>query len=660
MNYEKEQPVKWPTDGHHHRMLDNEHVYVTNAVKNYLTSDRVQFLISGKGMGKTLLLRYKRQETTKLAKEGIDLLPENGELDTPSFNGKYKIDYKEMYEVEFWADLWYFSIVISTVIFSFSRKSSVGDKKSFMEQLQSLPIGKSIITEAITRITKKEQWSASDILSEMLVKSRGVFIKNRGVIHNRIRDMACSWLLNGYYYFIDSIDTALKSGFNQNVDIWITGQQGLVLATYMISQDSEHLKVYGTIRQEAWNVFLHEDRQAISGRILNLTYNKRQLEEMFNHSIQVYEGRETISDMTRLTQVTNYSCNSKGEDVFSYIHRHTNYTPRALSVMGRGISEAEINLIGDDRERNEELRKVVNELSGRIVVTDFLLSHQQIFLSSISGNGDVGCLAENIPSNVLPGWSLESINYWYAKKKGKDISLSHPFCELYNLGLVGEVGKSIVSTNRVQKFRVPNEFTRTFECNIDKDSLYFLHPGLSSYVRDSPNSKSFEESKVLVGQGELVPEWLLADLPTIFISHKSEDKNDVLNWMDHFKKYIDIKIPNKLWIDHEDIPYGGNIKEYVEKGLKHAALMFLFATKNALQSEWVDMEWEAKKYGEIDEKRIYIIVVLGIGVKVDDLPDYLQQKKNFHYNDMVDEDSMRRLARNCAECIRSPEGMLEG
>lgn len=639
------------TEGKDHHILDKRHIFTTTAIDNYLKSDRVQFLISSKGMGKTLLLRYKRHELNRRDAQygSIVFLPEKKEYDIPKLSGSFSQTDPDFESISFWTDLWLFSIIMSTVTHIFANHINSKSDEPIWDLIDSMGIGNNFKYFYSGRLEDKLFTEASIIMSEVVSNSKGSFVRDRANIMNRVKEIGNKYITSGIYYFIDAFDSTLTSRFLDNIQVWSAGQQGLILASFRISLIIEHLKVFATIRQEAWNVFRHDDRQAISGKALNLKYTFRQLEALLNKLVQIYEHRNSLRHLTSLSEIPNYTCQGEPEEIFRYIYRHIIPTPRALSIIGRAIAESDLLDIEEEQEKIVELRNIVDKESIRIVIEDFLFSQQKYFMSFIQSKDDLNSLCKYIPSNILPGWSLESINYWFSKSKFIKKENSHPFCELLNIGLIGITTIDSTNQKHIQYFRDPNTFEQNTNGEIHQHNLYFLHPALSAYT--SQINTHCKIQPVIVGQQRIIPDHIYDFIPSIFVSHSSKDKTDVKQWLNIFKRHLDIVISNKFWIDDAEIPYGGNIVKYIEKGIMHSALLFLFLTEESIKSGWVQEEWESKKLGEISNNKISIVVILKDGLKQSSIPRFLSTKKYFKFEDYENEHELKQLSLNCRQFI---------
>lgn len=91
----------------------------------------------------------------------------------------------------------------------------------------------------------------------------------------------------------------------------------------------------------------------------------------------------------------------------------------------------------------------------------------------------------------------------------------------------------------------------------------------------------------------------------VFLSHSSKDKVFVrqlaedLNAMGH-----------QPWLDEWEIKVGECIVTKVEGGIENADFVVLVMTPNAVESGWVDREWKAKYWTEIEARKTQVLPVL--------------------------------------------------
>jgi hypothetical protein len=88
----------------------------------------------------------------------------------------------------------------------------------------------------------------------------------------------------------------------------------------------------------------------------------------------------------------------------------------------------------------------------------------------------------------------------------------------------------------------------------------------------------------------------------IFISHSSTDKAFVRSLA------VDLaSIGHQPWVDEWEILAGESIVERVGAGIEDADFMVVVLSQSAVSSQWVENEWHAKYWTEVNEKRVVII-----------------------------------------------------
>jgi len=91
----------------------------------------------------------------------------------------------------------------------------------------------------------------------------------------------------------------------------------------------------------------------------------------------------------------------------------------------------------------------------------------------------------------------------------------------------------------------------------------------------------------------------------IFLSHSSKDKV--------FVRGLALDLGNaghSPWLDEWEIRVGESIPTKVGEGLDQADAVAVVLSQNALQSRWVEREWQAKYWRELSEDRIMVLPIL--------------------------------------------------
>lgn len=105
----------------------------------------------------------------------------------------------------------------------------------------------------------------------------------------------------------------------------------------------------------------------------------------------------------------------------------------------------------------------------------------------------------------------------------------------------------------------------------------------------------------------------------IFISHSSIDKP--------FAKMLcmDLEANGYIpWLDEWDIKVGESIPEKISNGLQEADFIIVILSENSVSSKWVEREWQAKYWNEIEHGRVNILPIL---LKECKIPELLKTKK---------------------------------
>ena len=122
--------------------------------------------------------------------------------------------------------------------------------------------------------------------------------------------------------------------------------------------------------------------------------------------------------------------------------------------------------------------------------------------------------------------------------------------------------------------------------------------------------------------------------PTVFFSHSSKDKEQILAIKDKLNKATGGVLDIFLSSDGQSIPFGTNWVHKVEQGLKDATIMFVFATENSIRSGWIYFE-----AGFAYSKGIKVVPV-GLGVSINDLKAPLSLLQGF---DVESADSLNNI-----------------
>jgi len=119
----------------------------------------------------------------------------------------------------------------------------------------------------------------------------------------------------------------------------------------------------------------------------------------------------------------------------------------------------------------------------------------------------------------------------------------------------------------------------------------------------------------------------------VFVSHSSQDKP--------FATQLAVDLSNAghfPWLDDWEISAGDSIPSKIAVGIKDCDFVLVILSKHSVNSHWVEREWEAKYWDEVQSGEVKVIPVL---FEECDIPQLLKTKKyaNFvwNYADSLDE-----------------------
>jgi hypothetical protein len=622
---------QWITDAEHLGDLTEKNIYKNTAMNSFLDNGRIFCLIASKGMGKTLLLRLKRQRISDYNNPGL-ILPTNKPLDmvkwSVDLNDYFSLSFKEPI---FWQQIWELSILVSILLNYPIDKFNEDDLLILNLRIDELDLPDSIKHGLANKIKNKPfiKLNPSEILANLLSLGVGALDKIRNSSIRSIYNLIPDVIRRSISVFIDSFDQALLDIRPFDLNIWMAGQHGLLLASWNISRYNPHIKIYTSIRQEAYSTFVSPDSQAMRGSILVLKYSKKELKQIMDVSVKNYEGFDNIESYLKINTILNQFVRKK-EHVFDYIYRHSIGTPRSLMVIGDEFSKGLSDYTNSD-ERADEIRNIVNAAMSDEIVYKYLVAEMIYFLTCLSHEIIIQELMKLISMNIL---NYDDMTYT-CKKFNKQCKADcinckklHPFCELYNIGLLGVIDDDATANVKIQKFKKPYEFNKTMSGILPNSLYYLIHPSLQNIVKkQNPNYNINDQ--ILIGDAypwnadfsDLVENEKIK----IFISYSSKDSKLVEKICTDIKyRLLELGRPSDIWLDKWKLRGGQWYQQEIKAGIINCDVLLLVVTNNSLTSKWVESEWSSK-YSEEEKHNIKIIPLL-VDIIDSDLPLLLQTK----------------------------------
>lgn len=529
---------KWISQGEINQELSRSVIYSTSAIDAFLQQDRISILVASKGMGKTLLLRYKRQLLMDQLNKSVLFIPQRYMLDLPRLPTQLenKQITKHCEDVEFWKELWEISILFS--VFLHCDIDNILDNASFNEMLVSKEMPTLISVELKGKINGKKSYRCydpSEILSIILQQSIGMIyqLRDKLVVYRSIH----ASINKSIYCFIDSFDQALSVYFREQPMVWSAGQLGLMLASWNLNRTNSHLKVYVAIRQEAYSQYRGENRMTMQSSILQLSYSKSDLKNMLNVLCRYYEEFNSFEELLGFDIIRN-DVAKRYESIFDYIYRYMVCTPRAIVLIGNAVSYAaeEIRSAEKQEEKEDIFRRVIVYTTDEII-RNYLFGEMTSFFISLISRDRIDYLFSLLKANVFSLSELEEIKCKYCEVYGN----SDPIAEMINIGLIGFLVNDYFSQGKIIKFKKATDFVLNKSNFIPDSECYFIHPALMlSVIRVNANFTVLHE--IIVGDEipwkdeyceKVIPEY--SQLSTL-IQKIEMSKNDAIDALNKAEK----------------------------------------------------------------------------------------------------------------------------
>ena len=529
--------------------VNTKSLVITKSIQNFLDIERdtKYFIIAPKGFGKTLFLKYKRllyQKKYKSTNENeeqysINLIPHQQLVDkAPSTLTFSKEKVNLLKNKGIWEDIWSLSILLTVLKNIKPDENNVyinEDVDQTFKELKQLSFAPELLNKPLKtpfdflayflEIGYKEFYEFRRELKYLTAIIRGkriqaaIFIDNvdeffsehiednsnlkpleNSIKKNREKDDTIPKQFNEQLFMSDGI-TVLSP------DIWYQSQIGLLKAVRVLSSLNQHIKVFASIRKEAYLYMKITDPLAIqiSGNSVDLKYSKNELRDIFINNIKIEKRKNLVYPKSLDAnpifsfmgfEIIQNSHTNEDENIFDYIYRHTLKRPRDFMLIGSQL--VLINRIDD-----LEIKKVVNTCA-----TDIALG----YITEVAPHIDIDVTKFNdlyklIETNIIPKKKIKVICSQFnskisCEKECKNCSQIHVFCNLYKIGLIGIMKLDEESNEYYQKFLLPGEMTFAEPGILPQSPYYLIHPVLNKLIYDK--NKEYYIDTTIVGDGR---EW---------------------------------------------------------------------------------------------------------------------------------------------------------
>ena len=478
-------------------------IHETNSIKAYLAPKHQErtILVAPKGYGKTLLLIAKKKSLLE-ARSGQIVMAENRFIDRPL--GIFPVIKRELLDLlssdyEFWKSLWKISLSLSAI-------------KAFARATRERPTDRALLDhDWYGRIIADDHkyFEAGEIFADLLSQDYkyiiNIIARSNAVFpyFNRINTQIVFFIDNVDEYFRPVLEdrSARTSGRhslyrNRSNAVWSLAQIALASVAYELEKTNHHIKIYCTIRHEAFLRMpeVESDAFQISGRCTKIEYTRDDLEKIFLKNIDITAKERLVEPdhhdaMLRLVGEANKAVEhrfvSRPEAIFDYFLRHTLYRPRDLMFIG-----GEIVKIDPSQRSAQAIRAAVDTATKTIV--DSIFGEMRPFFTIPNRE----LLFRRIEANVLTLDQLAEVSATYvadlgdAASRDPDDEVGHPFSVLHKLGLLGTVRLEFGNQGRWRQcFLQPTEIQISNDTELPVSEYYLIHPALDQSIYERSAGK---------------------------------------------------------------------------------------------------------------------------------------------------------------------------
>jgi hypothetical protein len=468
----------WASDANQIDISDLDRVVFRNAVVNeFLQGHSKYFVSANKGLGKTLLLTYKRNLLTTAAQRArVVLVPEGKPYldfmsDLPEQSAGHQGFLAALVNTK---RLWALALRISALSHhSLFSQEDEDDLKRLPRRLAGWLRGGKVEPTVVFK----------EVLGNTLKQINRLIDDNENFLEHKFRQIHSSM-----FFFVDKVDQGIRSLPRQS---WVYVQAGLIEAAWDAMSANSHVKIYASIRQEAFFNYESDIKTNLSGAATIIRYSDSDLNRLLDQLSACYEGGKTFKEMVNLS-VVRHRQSGIPEDSFQFLKRHTLGRPRDLVLITAELSRNQGAL-------TEPLyRKVVRDTSATVLVAN-LFEEMRVFVECLHDKRDRLRFLSLLPHNILT--RQEAIQVYCAFNDlcpadfpdvGPDAEgLRHPFWELYSAGLLGVVVQGQEDVKPRQRFKQPSDQIDDSQAALPNVAYYLIHPSLDQLIRKQRSSGNY-------------------------------------------------------------------------------------------------------------------------------------------------------------------------
>ncbi len=483
----------WATDANQIDIQDlHRVVFRTEIIDDFLRSDNKTFLSATKGLGKTLLLTFKRRllASEDSLKRNVTMIPEGRPyLDFMTELRLLSVRYHQpLANLNTTKRLWSAAFRISVL----SHQSGVIREDETFE-LDRFP---QRIRRWISGIKVQPTVVFKELTSTPVSDLNRLIDETENFLDQKMRSIH-----GGTFVFVDKVDQAVRQLPRQ---AWVNVQAGLIEAAWEMMNANSHIRIFATIREEAFANYESDVKSNLFGATTRLHYSEHELSSILDQLAKCYEGSNSFRQFIGLN-VTRHAQRPDPEDSYQFVRRHTFGRPRDLVAMASAMASKRRSLSED------QFRKTVHETAATSLVSN-IFDEMQVFLSCLNDRENRQRFLAEIPRNVLTrDESIRVCEQFNDLAPGtlkhiadESTDIHHPFRDLYLAGLLGVVEVDHDTGKPTQRFRQPQDVFQDVGFELPDSDFYLIHPALNTYIsQHRTRNPYYVHHQVLLGHGQI-------------------------------------------------------------------------------------------------------------------------------------------------------------
>ena len=578
--------------------LKNE-LYYNDKIINYLQigdHDHQFFLIGPKGLGKTLFINMKsylyRQQ---LEKTGFVVYPKVAlceNLIVPS-ESLSKDDLLKFSTYDMWNRVWLFTLSVMVCI-----TANIELTEEINVKINKSNTCSSILTLILSERSRLNSYFECIPRLIQLIDT----VKNGVAIFIDNVDQAFRNFLTEYHY------TDHYDGISPSVKVWTNAQNGLMSSIYDLSRHNSHIKIFATIRSEAFNAFEGEMKLNFKNYSTDLKYTKDEIKSIYELNIDLMDEKKLTSKnsgeyserfvgFSKMPHSFAKSKNNKKkiESTFDFLYRHTLGRPREIVYMGHQIQN---NLLGTDAYKTSKIQDKVEKLRWEVnEISNYLLKRYLEEIIPEFNNEDLLNFLNIVQCNVIPSLflnkELEKRLYYY-----------------YSLGIIGYIKRKnhhSPDDQYVQEFLPPAQYGYNSHGGIPKSKYYLTHPTIDGILKELFDLSFYNKFNIIGNGYDFKDEKYITRKYDVALSYAGENRDYVEQVAIYLKgKNISVFYDNH----HKTSLWGKDLYQHLNVIYKELAkCCVIFISEHYPIKSWTRHELKSAQARAFEEEEEYILPV---------------------------------------------------